>query len=432
MRGPMASPQSKKRKFLSLEQKAEIIAAAAAGRKKGLIAQKYGTSPSSLSTILKSEASISKALASGIINSVKRAYRSRLIQRILLNTKHGRDTKVDLFMAVQMLAAAWMSTRREVVKNCFAHAGFRPEEMSLGSSSDDAQAADDVGRAQDEATAAAWEALEEASIVPENVALSDYVNADADVIVYEELSDAEILKSARAAADSSDDEVGHDVPKVPTPVTASQVMDSLDIIRSFLGTHDDDVAMQLLTECEQRILPLLHHSWAAAKCVCHYSYPRQWLQVVAIHQEQLHAESLYDKLLLGWGVVPQTADAWHISAKSCAQPSPFTHAAAMEQHCVLTLMRASTRAIFLSVFVSQDLHDCSHVFVQCDQMRPPLTPAYDGPFRILHRTPKTFTLDINGREDVVAANRLKPAYIGALVSAELRSPVWMPTSKHVR
>lgn len=84
-----------------------------------------------------------------------------------------------------------------------------------------------------------------------------------------------------------------------------------------------------------------------------------------------------------------------------------------------------------SVFVSQDLHDCSHVFVRRDQIRPPLTPAYDGPFRVLHRTPKTFTLDINGREDVVAADRLKPAYIAALASAELPSQVWTPTSKHV-
>lgn len=129
------------------------------------------------------------------------------------------------------------------------------------SSSDDAQAADDVGPGQDATTAEAWAALEEAGIVPENVALSDYVNADADVIVYEELSDAEILKSARAAsaaADSSDDEeVGHGVLTVPTSVTASQVMDSLDVLRSFLGAHDDDVAMQLLADCEQRILPLL-------------------------------------------------------------------------------------------------------------------------------------------------------------------------------
>ncbi|KAH7956946.1 hypothetical protein HPB52_013878 [Rhipicephalus sanguineus] len=153
------------------------------------------------------------------------AYRSRLIQRILWNTEHGCDTKVDLFMAVQALAAAWMSTRREVLKNCFAHAVFRPKEISLASSSDDAQAVDDdVGQGQDAAMAAAWTALEEAGIVPEYVALSDYVCANADVIVYEELSDAKILKSARgvAGANSSDDEeVAHDVPTVPTPVTAS-------------------------------------------------------------------------------------------------------------------------------------------------------------------------------------------------------------------
>lgn len=61
----MAAPQTKKRKFLSLEQKAQITAAAATGRKKGSIAEEYGISPSSLSTILKSEASISKVLASG-------------------------------------------------------------------------------------------------------------------------------------------------------------------------------------------------------------------------------------------------------------------------------------------------------------------------------------------------------------------------------
>ncbi|KAH6933234.1 hypothetical protein HPB50_013743 [Hyalomma asiaticum] len=46
------------------------------------------------------------------------------------------------------------------------------------------------------------------------------------------------------------------------------------------------------------------------------------------------------------------------------------------------------------------------------------------------RTPKTLTLDIYGREDVVAADRLKPAYIAALVSASFHL-VWIPTSKSV-
>ncbi|KAH9378613.1 hypothetical protein HPB48_018313 [Haemaphysalis longicornis] len=46
--------------------------------------------------------SLIQPLDQGVINSVKYAYRPRLLQRILLNTEHGRDTKVDLYRAVQM------------------------------------------------------------------------------------------------------------------------------------------------------------------------------------------------------------------------------------------------------------------------------------------------------------------------------------------
>ncbi|XP_077508689.1 uncharacterized protein LOC144120118 [Amblyomma americanum] len=63
-----------------------------------------------------------------------------------------------------------------------------------------------------------------------------------------------------------------------------------------------------------------------------------------------------------------------------------------------------------SVFVSQDQASCTHVFIHRDHVRPPLMPAYDGLYRVLHRA-LTFTLDVNGREDVVAADRPKPAYI---------------------
>lgn len=67
-----------------------------------------------------------------------------------------------------------------------------------------------------------------------------------------------------------------------------------------------------------------------------------------------------------------------------------------------------------SVFVSQDLSSCTHVFVRHDAARRPLTPAFDGPYRVIERHPKTFTLDINGRQDVVAADRVKPAYLASL------------------
>ncbi|KAL3218657.1 hypothetical protein MRX96_031467 [Rhipicephalus microplus] len=133
--------------------------------------------------------------------------------------------------------------------------------MNFASTSDDVQAADDVRPGQDMETAAAWAALEDACIVPESVAPSDYVDADTDVIVYEELSDAKIFRSGCAATATTNsldnNEAVHGVPAVPTSVIASQVMDSLGILHCFLSAHDDDVTMQLLTECEKRILLLL-------------------------------------------------------------------------------------------------------------------------------------------------------------------------------
>lgn len=96
-------------------------------------------------------------------------------------------------MAVHMLAIVWMLARRDTVKNCFTHAGFQPEQMNLACTSDDVKAADDVEPGQNAKTAAAWTALENAGIVPESIALSDYVDAHADVIVYKRLSSSGVL-----------------------------------------------------------------------------------------------------------------------------------------------------------------------------------------------------------------------------------------------
>lgn len=63
------------------------------------------------------------------------------------------------------------------------------------------------------------------------------------------------------------------------------------------------------------------------------------------------------------------------------------------------------------VFVSKDLSSSSHVFVLREDIRPSLTPPYEGPFKVLDRTEKTFTVAVNGRTDVVAIDRVKPAYI---------------------
>ena len=61
--------------------------------------------------------------------------------------------------------------------------------------------------------------------------------------------------------------------------------------------------------------------------------------------------------------------------------------------------------------VSQSLLTCTHVFIHHDAVRKPLQPPHDGPYLVLKRTDKHFTIDINGRKDTVSMDRLKPAHL---------------------
>lgn len=96
-------------------------------------------------------------------------------------------------------------------------------------------------------------------------------------------------------------------------------------------------------------------------------------------------------------------------------------------------------------YVSDDLMSATHAFVRHDAVRKPLQQPYDGPFKVLHRSDKHFTLDINGRSEVISLDRLKPAYMdvgekGSAIShasppqAEMSSPPIQTTrsGRHVR
>ena len=61
--------------------------------------------------------------------------------------------------------------------------------------------------------------------------------------------------------------------------------------------------------------------------------------------------------------------------------------------------------------VSKLLSTCTHVFVRCDLVCKPLQLLYNGPYRILNRMDKYYTIDITGHKDNVSIDRLKPAYL---------------------
>ena len=62
-------------------------------------------------------------------------------------------------------------------------------------------------------------------------------------------------------------------------------------------------------------------------------------------------------------------------------------------------------------YVPQDLHSSSHVFIRTDAAKPPLTPPYTGPYKVLARREKSFQLQIRNSTDWVSIDRLKPAYL---------------------
>jgi hypothetical protein len=63
------------------------------------------------------------------------------------------------------------------------------------------------------------------------------------------------------------------------------------------------------------------------------------------------------------------------------------------------------------VYLPKDLQQAKYVFVRVDAVRKPLQPPYDGPYKVLARNPKYFSLQIKSKRSNVSIDRLKPAYL---------------------
>ena len=61
--------------------------------------------------------------------------------------------------------------------------------------------------------------------------------------------------------------------------------------------------------------------------------------------------------------------------------------------------------------VSPTLKSCTHVFVRHDAVRKPLQRPYDGPYKVQKHTEKHYTIDMNGKSEVISIDRLKPAFL---------------------
>lgn len=63
------------------------------------------------------------------------------------------------------------------------------------------------------------------------------------------------------------------------------------------------------------------------------------------------------------------------------------------------------------IFVHKSLHTATHVFVRHDAEKRSLQPLYDGPYEVIRRNSKYFTVLVNDREKNICIDRLKPAHV---------------------
>ena len=91
-------------------------------------------------------------------------------------------------------------------------------------------------------------------------------------------------------------------------------------------------------------------------------------------------------------------------------PDPADYVSNLRTH-MQTIRPSPPRPTEWNSHIIDGLSTATHVFIRHDAVRKPLQPPYDGPYPVIKRTDKHFTVNINGRNDTVSIDRLKPAHL---------------------
>lgn len=93
---------------------------------------------------------------------------------------------------------------------------------------------------------------------------------------------------------------------------------------------------------------------------------------------------------------------------NCQDPSEFVQHLRTDMQS-LTPKPASAHCRPTS-FVHPELSGCTHVFVRHGGVKKPLQSPYDGPFMVLERSAKHFTVSVRGKATAISIDRLKPCF----------------------
>ncbi|KAK3793147.1 hypothetical protein RRG08_024978 [Elysia crispata] len=83
-----------------------------------------------------------------------------------------------------------------------------------------------------------------------------------------------------------------------------------------------------------------------------------------------------------------------------------------------------------SVYVPANLAPAKFVYVRKDSHKHPLQRPYDGPYLVLNKSDKFFTVDIKGRPETISIDRLKAAFVTQLTTtSDTDRPPEPPSAK---
>ncbi|UYV84957.1 hypothetical protein LAZ67_X004114 [Cordylochernes scorpioides] len=92
-------------------------------------------------------------------------------------------------------------------------------------------------------------------------------------------------------------------------------------------------------------------------------------------------------------------------------PDPSNFATQLKTYMSRIRPQPTRRTNQNNIFSHKDLDTCSHVFISKDFVNRASSPPNEGPFPVVSRSSKTFTVKINDQNKVISVNRIKPAFI---------------------
>ncbi len=119
----------------------------------------------------------------------------------------------------------------------------------------------------------------------------------------------------------------------------------------------------------------------------------------------------YTSAELVYGTPLRLPGSFFSPSASPLDPASYIHRLqqTMQTLCAVPPREPSNRIVYLPA----DLFTQSHVFVRRDAVESPLQSPYDGPYRVVSRTKKHFTIEIKGKHEIISVNRLKGAHLEA-------------------